>query len=113
MLLFVGLCLAYKLTAAKRFIIPSNITIIALPPKFLELNPMENVWQFMHDNSLLHNRIFKFHGDLLEHCCEAWNRLIGESCLLRRPHAHSPQLTRAKASPRSLRRRKWSRNHTD
>ena len=31
-------------------IVPPNITIIAMPPKSPELNPVENVWQFMHDN---------------------------------------------------------------
>ena len=28
-----------------RLVVPSNITIIALPPKCPELNPVENVWQ--------------------------------------------------------------------
>src|SRR5262249_10348139 len=37
---------------------PTNITIILLPPKCPELNPVENVWQFMRDN-WLSNRIFK------------------------------------------------------
>jgi hypothetical protein len=35
-----------------------HITIIALPPKCPELNPVENVWQFMRDN-WLSNRVFK------------------------------------------------------
>ena len=33
-----------------RLVVPPNITIIALPPKSPELNPVENVWQFMRDN---------------------------------------------------------------
>ena len=33
-----------------RLLIPANITILALPPKSPELNPVENVWQFMRDN---------------------------------------------------------------
>jgi hypothetical protein len=32
--------------------VPPNIIIIALPPKSPELNPVENVWQFMRDNWL-------------------------------------------------------------
>jgi putative transposase len=28
---------------------PSNITLIPLPPKCPELNPVENVWQFMRE----------------------------------------------------------------
>jgi transposase len=30
--------------------VPANISIIALPAKCPELNPVENVWQFMRDN---------------------------------------------------------------
>jgi hypothetical protein len=33
--------------------VPSNITIVPLPAKCPELNPQENVWQFMRDNWLL------------------------------------------------------------
>ena len=32
--------------------IPDNITVLALPPRSPELNPVENVWQFMRDNWL-------------------------------------------------------------
>jgi hypothetical protein len=41
-----------------RLVVPANVTIITLPPKCPELNPVENVWQFMRDN-WLSNRIFK------------------------------------------------------
>jgi len=40
-----------------------------------ELNPVENIWQFMRDN-WLSNRIFKSYDDILDHCCFAWNKLI-------------------------------------
>jgi transposase len=33
-----------------RLKVPANITLLALPPKCPELNPAENVWQFMRDN---------------------------------------------------------------
>lgn len=38
--------------------IPANITLLPLPPKCPELNPVENLWQFMRDN-WLSNRIFR------------------------------------------------------
>ena len=38
--------------------VPANITIMPLPPKCPELNPTENVWQFIRDN-WLSNRVFK------------------------------------------------------
>jgi hypothetical protein len=31
-------------------VVPPNITLVPLPPKCPELNPIENVWQFMRDN---------------------------------------------------------------
>src|SRR5262249_23715539 len=55
----------------------ANITIILLPPKCPELNPVENVWQFMRDN-WLSNRIFKSYDDLVDHCCAAWNKLVDQ-----------------------------------
>lgn len=57
--------------------VPGNISLIPLPPRAPELNPTENVWQFMRDN-WLSNRVFKSHDDIVDHCCHAWNRLIDE-----------------------------------
>jgi transposase len=57
--------------------LPSNLSIIPLPPKCPELNPVENVWQFMRDN-WLSNRIFTSHADILDHCCDAWNKLVDQ-----------------------------------
>ena len=57
--------------------IPSNITLMPLSAKAPELNPVENVWQFMRDN-WLSNRIFKSYDDIVDHCCEAWNKLIDQ-----------------------------------
>lgn len=54
--------------------VPQNIAIIPLPAKSPELNPQENVWQFMRDN-WLSNRIFTSYADIVDHCCYAWNRL--------------------------------------
>ena len=38
--------------------VPGNITLLPLPPRSPELNPVESVRQFMRDNQLS-NRIFK------------------------------------------------------
>jgi DDE superfamily endonuclease len=38
--------------------VPDNITILPLPAKCPELNPTENVWQFLRDN-WLSNRVFR------------------------------------------------------
>ncbi len=57
--------------------VPANITLLPLPPKSPELNPVENVWQFMRDN-WLSNRVFQSYDDILDHCCEAWNKLVDQ-----------------------------------
>jgi len=53
-----------------RLIVPDNITLPPPPPRSPELNPVENVWQFMRDN-WLSNRVFKDYEDIANHCCEA------------------------------------------
>jgi transposase len=57
--------------------IPANITLLPLPPRSPELNPVENVWQFMREN-WLSNRVFKSYNDILDHCCDAWNKLADQ-----------------------------------
>ena len=57
--------------------VPDNITLVPLPAKCPELNPAENVWQFMRDN-WLSNRVFASYVDILDHCCFAWNNLLDQ-----------------------------------
>lgn len=56
---------------------PGNITLLPLPPRCPELNPVETVWQFLRGN-WLSNRIFSSCQDILDHCCYAWNRLVDQ-----------------------------------
>lgn len=60
-----------------KLVVPSNITLLPLPPRAPELNPVENVWQFMRQN-WLSNRVFTSYDDIVEHCCYAWNKLIDQ-----------------------------------
>lgn len=48
---------------ARALVVPQNITILPLPPRSPELNPVENVWQFRRDNWLA-NRAFKGYDDM-------------------------------------------------
>ena len=57
--------------------VPENITLMFLPPRSPELNPVENVWQFMRDN-WLSNRVFRDYDDIVDQCCRACNRLIDQ-----------------------------------
>ena len=62
---------------AKILRVPSNITLMPLPPRAPELNGQENIWQFMRQN-WLSNRVFKSFDDIVDHCCYAWNTLIDQ-----------------------------------
>ena len=55
--------------------VPTNITLVPLPPRCPELNPVENVWQFLRGN-YLNDRIFGGYEDIVALCCHAWNKLI-------------------------------------
>jgi len=57
--------------------VPGNISIVMLPSRSPELNPVENIWQFMRDN-WLSNRVFKSYNDIVDHCCDAWNNLVDQ-----------------------------------
>ena len=62
---------------AKDLNILSNLSLMPLPPRAPELNPQENIWQFMRQN-WLSNRIFKSFDNIVDHCCYAWNTLIDQ-----------------------------------
>jgi transposase len=53
-------------------LVPDNITLLHLPPSSPELNPMENVWQYLRQNKLA-NRVFRNYPHIVAACCEAWN----------------------------------------
>jgi hypothetical protein len=54
---------------------PHNITMILLPSRAPELNPVENVWQYLRAN-WLSNRVFETYEDIIDAACDAWNRLM-------------------------------------
>ncbi len=62
--------------------IPENITLVPLPPRSPELNPVENVWQFIRQN-WLSNRVFKSYDDIVALCCESWNKLMDQPWRIR------------------------------
>jgi transposase len=57
--------------------VPKNISLLHLPPYSPELNPAENIWQFLRQNHLS-NRVFESYTDIVDACCAAWNTLIEE-----------------------------------
>ena len=59
---------------SKALVVPHNITLVPLPPRSPELNLVETVWQYLHEN-WLSNRVLRGYEDILALCCDAWNRL--------------------------------------
>jgi len=55
--------------------VPNNITLLPLPPRSPELNPVENIWQFIRDN-WLSNRTLNTYEEIVALCCDACNSLI-------------------------------------
>ena len=62
--------------------VPDTITLLPLPPRPPELNPVETVWPFVRDNGLS-NRIFGSSEEIVDHGCEAWNKLIEPPWIIR------------------------------
>lgn len=57
--------------------VPRNITLILLPSRAPELNPVENVWQHLRQ-TWLSNRVFETYEEIIDAACDAWNRLIAQ-----------------------------------
>jgi hypothetical protein len=56
---------------SKKLVVPDNITLMPLPAKAPELNPVENIWQFLREN-WISNRIFSSYGDIVRHITRRW-----------------------------------------
>ena len=60
---------------------PANVTPIWLPSRSPELNPVENVWQYLRQN-WLSNRVFETYDDIIDAACEAWNKLTAQPAVI-------------------------------
>jgi len=61
-----------------RLKVPANISLLLLPPYSPELNPQENIWQYLRQNYLA-NRVFDTYEMIVDACCDAWNKLVAQS----------------------------------
>jgi hypothetical protein len=57
--------------------VPRNITPILLPSRAPELNPVENIWQYLRAN-WLSKRVFDGYDAIIDAACEAWSKLLAE-----------------------------------
>ena len=63
-------------------VVPSNITLLALPPYSPELNPVERVWHYLRSHWLA-NSVFRTLADIMDACEMAWNRFATNTGLVR------------------------------
>ena len=57
--------------------LPENLPTMLIPPYSPELNPAENIWQFLRQ-TYLSNGVFETYEAIVEACCTAWNKLVSE-----------------------------------
>ena len=58
---------------AAALVVPHNISLVLLPSYSPELNPVENVWQYLRANWLAIS-VFDDYDAIVTACCTAWNR---------------------------------------
>lgn len=58
-------------------VVPNNIILLHLPPYSPELNPMENVWDYLRQNKLC-ALVWDSYDDIVQACKTAWNWLIAD-----------------------------------
>ena len=61
----------------ERLIVPDNMTLIPLPPYAPELNPMENVWDYLRGNKLS-SLVWNSYQDMRNAAKNAWNFLVSD-----------------------------------
>jgi putative transposase len=61
----------------KQLRVPDNITLLTLPPYTPELNPMENVWDYLRQNKLC-AQVWDTYDNIVEACKQAWHFLIND-----------------------------------
>ena len=60
----------YHIAAA--LTIPDNVTLVHLPAYAPELNPIENVWEYLRGNKLAIT-VFDDYDGIVDKACAAWN----------------------------------------
>jgi hypothetical protein len=54
--------------------VPDNLSILLLPPRSPEINPIETLWEYLRQN-YLSNRVFESSTEIVDACAGAWNAL--------------------------------------
>lgn len=61
----------------KQLVVPENITLLPLPPYAPELNPMENVWEYLRANKLS-ARLWNTYDAIVQASRDAWQFLVDD-----------------------------------
>ena len=61
----------------ERLIVPGNITLMPLPSYAPELNPMENVWDYLRGNKLS-GLVWDGYDAIMTACEDAWNFFVND-----------------------------------
>ena len=64
--------------AGDRLRVPDNVSLLRLPPYAPELNPIENVWEYLRGNALS-MCVWNTYEEIVDACCNAWNAFIGDA----------------------------------
>ena len=62
---------------SNQLVVPDNIVFLKLPPCAPELNPTENIWQYLRANALA-NSVWESYEAIVDACCNAWRGLIAK-----------------------------------
>jgi transposase len=65
-----------------KLIVPDNITLLPLPPYAPELNPMENVWEYLRQNKLC-ALVWDTYEGIVQACRDAWTFLVDDPARIR------------------------------
>ena len=68
--------------ASPRLKVPNNLALLPLPPYAPELNPIENIWEYLRANTLSH-QVWNGYNAIVDACCDAWNDLMAMPHVLR------------------------------
>jgi transposase len=58
-------------------VVPDKIVLVSLPGYSPELNPMENVWDYLRQNKLCAT-VWDSYEEIIDACRTAWNWLIAD-----------------------------------
>jgi len=61
--------------SSPKLALPENIVLLKLPPYAPELNPAENIWEYLRGNTLSH-QVWETYEEIVDACCNAWNALM-------------------------------------